>query len=157
MTLQHDAVDEHRAVLDVNVVFRHAIDPGELCVATCITPHVGQDYHFTPCAASISLWSGKLYSSPAFPVKPAPATVEEPKPTSPGKKEAPPPELEQKPKKKEIENKYNTEGGCRLVLGSKEGIVHLYESSTRVSTWNGKEDSTAWCTLRMPLDAHVLY
>jgi hypothetical protein len=89
-----------------------------------------------PCVACISLWSGKRLESPAFPEKKAPPPPPEP-PRSPTSKDAaqtapPPPEEEEKPKKQEVENKYNTEGGVRLILGAREGGVRIFESSTRV-------------------------
>jgi len=92
-----------------------------------------QDYHFSPCVAAISLWSGTLLSSPAFGVKSKPKPPQAP--TSPGQsgeKDSEEPEEEAKPKKKVVEDKYNTKGGCRLILGSKEGVVRIFESSTRV-------------------------
>lgn len=93
----------------------------------------GQDYHFAPCVASISLWSGKLLESPAFTVKAKPTPAVDP-PKSPSKQDqAPPSEEEETPKKKEVEDKYSTTGGCRLILGSKEGVVRIFESSTRVN------------------------
>jgi hypothetical protein len=83
------------------------------------------------------LWSGKRLESPAFPEKKAPPPPPEP-PRSPTSKDAaqtappPPEEEEEEPKKQEVENKYNTEGGVRLILGAREGGVRIFESSTRV-------------------------
>ena len=99
-------------------------------------PGLEQDYHFMPCVACISLWSGKRLESPAFPEKQAPPPPPEP-PRSPTSKvaaqtELPPPEEEEKPKKREVENKYNPEARVRLILGAREGGVRIFESSTRV-------------------------
>jgi hypothetical protein len=74
------------------------------CVAT-------QDYHFSPCVAAISLWSGTPLISPAFGVKPKPKPPQAP--TSPGQsgeKDSEEPEEEAKPKKKVVEDTYNTKG-----------------------------------------------
>ena len=57
-------------------------------------------------------------------------------PNQSGEKAPPEPEEEPKPKKMVVQDKYNTEGGCRLILGSKEGVVRIFESPARVQIWN---------------------
>jgi hypothetical protein len=99
-------------------------------------PGPAQDYHFAPCVACISLWSGKRFESPAFGAakKPPPPPAEPPRsPTSKDAAQTEQPPEDEKPKRQEVEDKYNTEGGCRLILGSREGGVRIFESSTRVS------------------------
>jgi len=113
-----------------------------LCMLPFLVAHSEQDYHFAPCVASISLWSGKGLDTQALPI-PTPKLPPPELPSSPSsKKDQPPlPEPEERPKQRQVEDKYNTTGGCRLILGSSEGSVRIFESSTRVSTVVGREVS----------------
>jgi hypothetical protein len=114
-----------------------------LCMLPFLVAHSEQDYHFAPCVASISLWSGKGLDTQALPV-PTPKLPPPEPPSSPSsKKDQPPPlpEPEERPKQRQVEDKYSTTGGCRLILGSSEGSVRIFESSTRVSTCGGWEVS----------------
>ena len=89
------------------------------------------DYHFAPCVACISLWSGTMLSSPAFPTNPIRNEMGRPS-------EVATDEPDEVPRKMEVEDKYSTEGGLRMILGSKEGVCNLYESRTRDVLEGGK-------------------
>ena len=112
-----------------------------LCMLPFLVAHSEQDYHFAPCVASISLWSGKGLDTQALPI-PSPKLPPPEPPSSPSSKkdQLPPlPEPEERTKQRQVEDKYNTRGGCRLILGSSEGSVRIFESSTRVSrVWGGR-------------------
>ena len=115
--------------------------PLSLCMLPFLVAHSEQDYHFAPCVASISLWSGKGLDTQPLPI-PSPKLPPPEPPSSPSSKkdQLPPlPEPEERTKQRQVEDKYNTRGGCRLILGSSEGSVRIFESSTRVSrVWGGR-------------------